>query len=312
MRSSCLASSILVLCGCALHHGAPVPEPARDPARDSLFLIDQARTDSVAARGDVEGMLASFAPSVVFLRAGAPAAFGLSATQRLLRAGGEPPGTRTAWEPLGGGVSDDVRAAYTFGVSVRAAPAATPQIERYIAFWSRESGGPWRIIAYAEVDGPPTSGDRRYTAEDLAIDTSVQRNAPSPVQETRARVRAADSSFSDLSYRMGTAFAFGSTAANDAVIFGDAQLVIGPRQIQRYLDAHIGQTSLVWQPDYTWVAGSRDLAFTIGETTFTGRGASGAAIQRLGKYLTVWKRQSDDTWKFVVDGGSPNPRGADR
>src|ERR1041385_6196106 len=43
-----------LLCGCVLRGGAPVPEPARAPARDSLFLVDQARTDSVAARGFVD------------------------------------------------------------------------------------------------------------------------------------------------------------------------------------------------------------------------------------------------------------------
>ena len=311
MASPWAAWSALLLCGCVLRRGAPVPEPARGPARDSLFLIDEARTDSVAARGYVDGTLASLGPPIVFLRAGAPIASGLEAARRLLTASAEPAGTRMAWEPLGGGISDDLRAAYTYGVTVRAGPASTPQVERYIAFWSRDPRGPWRIIAYSEVNAPAVHRDRTADRESV-IDTAVQSGAARAVREARDRVRAADSSFSDLSYRMGIPFAFSNTAAADAVIFADPQFVVGPRAIQEYLESRSAQSSLVWQPVSAWVAGSRDLGFTIGEYTSTERGASGAAIQRTGKYLTVWKRQSDGTWKFVVDGGNPNPRQSDR
>jgi ketosteroid isomerase-like protein len=307
MRSSWAACSALLLCGCVLRHNAPVPEPARGPARDSLLLVDQGRTDSVAARGYVAGMLASFAPQVVFLRAGAPIAAGLEAARHLLAASAEPQGTRMAWEPLGGGVSDDLRAAYTWGVTVRAGPASSPQVERYIAFWSRDARGPWRIIAYSEVNAPAMRRER-VSDRESAIDTAVQRNAAKPVREARDQVRSADSSFSDLSYRMGIPYAFSNTAAPDAVIFGDPQLVVGPRAIQNFLESRSAQSSLVWQPVFAWVAGSRDLGFTIGEYTSTERGSSGAAIQRTGKYLSVWKHQSDGTWKFVVDGGNANPR----
>ena len=58
---------------------------------------------------------------------------------------------------------------------------------------------------------------------------------------------------------------------------------------------------------FAWVAGSEDIGFTVGEYIATLRGPSGAAIQRFGKYLSVWQRQHDDTWKFVVDGGNGSP-----
>lgn len=311
MRSTWAACSALLLCGCVLRRGAPVPEPARDPARDSLFLVDEARTDSVAARGYVDGTLALLAPRVVFLRAGAPIAAGIEAARHLLAAGVEPAGTRMAWEPLGGGVSDDLRSAYTYGVAVRAGPRSTPEFDRYVAFWSRDPRGPWRIIAYSEVNAPAVHKDGASERE-AVIDTSIQRGASRAVREARDLVRSADSSFSDLSYRMGIPFAFSNTATADAVIFGDPQLIVGPPAIRKFLEARSAQSSLVWQPVFAWVAESRDLGFTIGEYTSTQRGSSGAAIQRTGKYLTVWRRQSDGTWRFVVDGGNANPRENDR
>jgi len=258
------------------------------------------------------------AENVVYLRAGAPAAFGLAATRALLDAGGrgEPAATRLYWQPLGGGVSGDLRAAYTFGVAVQAAAAAPPRFGRYIAFWERQRNGPWRITAYTEVNGPVSPASREPAARNSDGDVAPSERPPAAsaaIAEERSRLRAADSSFSDLSYRMGVAYAFANTVAPDGVVFGDPQLVIGARAIEDYFGAHAGQSSLVWQPVFAWVAASRDLGFTIGESTSTGLGASGAAVQRMGKYLTVWKRQSDGTWKFVVDGGNPGPpRGDER
>src|SRR5215475_8512973 len=108
-----------LLCGCALHGSTTVPEPARGPARDSLFHLDESRTDSVAARGFVGGIIPLLADNVVYLRAGAPVASGLAATRTLLATGDNPSATRLFWQPLGGGVSGDLLAAYTFGVAVR-------------------------------------------------------------------------------------------------------------------------------------------------------------------------------------------------
>src|SRR4051812_29517910 len=94
-----LLPAALLLFGCSLRHKSAAPEPARGPARDSLFQLDQTRGDSVAARGGVDGALALFSPGIVFLRAGVPAIYGRDAARALLNAG---PTTRAqAWQPLG-------------------------------------------------------------------------------------------------------------------------------------------------------------------------------------------------------------------
>ena len=315
MRAYPVIASV-ALCGCFVHGANVTPEPARAPVRDSLFHLDEARTDSVAVHGFADGMTPWLASKVVYLRADAPIAFGIDATRAIFEATAESAGTRMSWQPLGGDVSKDLGAAYTYGIAVRATPAATPRVGRYIAFWERERPGPWRIAAYAEVNGPTSrSTHDRVARSDGDVATS---EAPAPTPrvakgdaEERARLRAADSLFSDLSYRMGVAFAFSNTVAPGGIVFGDPQLVIGSDAIAEYFNARAAQSSLVWQPVFAWVAASRDLGFTVGESTSTGRGASGAAVQRLGKYLTIWSRQSDGTWKFVVDGGNSGPQRGD-
>jgi ketosteroid isomerase-like protein len=303
MRTRAIISATVLLCGCTLRHRPVAPEPARGPALDSLFQIDRARGDSIAALGAVDGMLALLAPNVVFLRAGVPAVYGRAAVGTLLAEAIAAPAALN-WQPLGGDVAYDLHSAYTYGVTARvAAPRTEIRLERYIAYWERGRGQPWRITAYAEVGSPAANG--------LALprtDPPEPGQRPSkPMLAATAKVQATDSLFSDLADRMGTAFAFSNNADDYGVVFGSPALVVGPKAIQKFFEAQGTASSLSWRPVYTSVAASLDLGFTVGDYTATSRGASGAAIQRFGKYLTVWKRERDGTWKFLVDGGNATP-----
>jgi len=298
----------MMLAGACHRRGDEVaPSPARLPARDTLFAFDQSRSDSATAHGVSDAMLALLSPDVAFLRAGVPALYGIEAVRTMFAANPETSGTSITWQPLGGGISNDLRAGYTYCIAARVTPRAPVRLERYIAYWRRDARAPWRIAAYAEVGAPPASegsGAERMTPPNPTL--------PRALAQARGAVRAADSLFADLAYRMGTGYAFAATVAQDGVMFGNPQLVIGPQAVQDFFAGGAG-SSLSWQPVYAAVAASRDLGFTIGEYTSTGRGPTGAAVQRFGKYLTVWRLQSDGTWKFVVDGGNPTPsRGGDR
>ena len=303
MRTRSLFSTAVLLCGCSLHHRPAVPEPVRGPTRDSLFHLDQTRADSVAASGAVDGLLAFLAPDVVYLRAGVPAVYGRDAVRALMTAGGSASAAEITWQPLGGGVSNDLHSAYTFGIAARAAQPRAMRLERYIAYWRRLPDQSWRIAAYAEV------GVDRATVGVLPADRPAPAGRPQPksTREAIAMIRATDSLFSDLADRMGNAFAFANSVDPYGVVFGAPQLVIGPKAVQEFFSAERGGSSLSWHPIYADVAGSLDLGFTIGEYSVTSLSTSGATIQRFGKYLTVWKRQPDGTWKFVIDGGNGTP-----
>jgi len=304
MSTRTVILATVLVSGCSLHRRAVAPEPARGPALDSLFRLDESRADSLIARGPIDGMLAFLGEDVVYLRAGVPAVYGREGARVLIVAGSGAPTLNLAWQPVGGGVANDLQSAYTYGLVARVAQPKTPlRFERYIAYWRRDGQQPWRITAYSEVGSPP-AGEVALTAEQT---TPPVRALPKPLEEVTSQLRAADSLFSDLAYRMGTGFAFSNTAADNGVVFGTPQLVVGPEAIRSFFAGQEASTSLTWRPVYAVAASSRDLGFTIGEYIATGRGASGAAVQRFGKYLTVWKRQRDGTWKFVVDGGSPTP-----
>lgn len=301
MKTRSLLPTALLLSGCILHHRPPAPEPPRGPARDSLYQFDLTRADSVARRGAVDGFAAVLAPDVVFLRAGVPAVYGIDAAKRLLAA--STASAIPSWEPLGGDVSRDLQSGYTYGVAARAAGSAPAQLDRYIAFWRRTPGSPWRIAAYAEV-GAPGSNEVAFSSTEL---TPPALSGVKALAQTAVQIRQTDSLFSDLADRMGTANAFGEYVAGYGVVFGAPTLVVGPTAVRAYFAARSAGTSLTWRPVYASVANSLDLGFTVGDYIATGRGASGAAVQHFGKYLTIWQRQPDGDWKFVVDGGNPTP-----
>jgi hypothetical protein len=247
-------------------------------------------------------------PDVVYLRAGVPAVYGRAAVSDMLAAPAPTIPSGIAWEPLGGAVSYDLLAGYTFGVTARPSAGSPVHFERYIAMWRRTRGAPWQLTAYVEVEAPP------------AVEASVPQSALTPpatsmsekLRATTAKVRAADSLFSDLSDRMGIGYAFSNTIAPLGVLFASPRLVVGPDATRELYAARGNGTALTWHPVFAWVTTSEDLGFTVGEYIATLRGPSGAAVQRFGKYLTVWQRQGDGTWKFVADGGNPTPKAADR
>ena len=59
--------------------------------------------------------------------------------------------------------------------------------------------------------------------------------------------------------------------------------------------------TISWQPVKVEVARSGDLAYARGTYDATFRDAKGNPVTDRGKYLEVWKRQSDGGWKCIVD-----------
>jgi len=58
---------------------------------------------------------------------------------------------------------------------------------------------------------------------------------------------------------------------------------------------------LTWHPDKAGVARSGDLGYTSGTYEWSFKDASGKAVSDKGKYLIVWKKQADGSWKVLFD-----------
>jgi ketosteroid isomerase-like protein len=60
---------------------------------------------------------------------------------------------------------------------------------------------------------------------------------------------------------------------------------------------------LEWYPVRVEVSNSGDLGYTFGNWTLT----TSKSEKNYGNYATVWKRQPDGSWKFVLDTGNSTP-----
>jgi ketosteroid isomerase-like protein len=62
--------------------------------------------------------------------------------------------------------------------------------------------------------------------------------------------------------------------------------------------------SITWEPNFSEVAESGDLGYTIGTYEMTASADEGARTFR-GSYLTVWRRNENGVWKVEADIGNP-------
>jgi ketosteroid isomerase-like protein len=67
---------------------------------------------------------------------------------------------------------------------------------------------------------------------------------------------------------------------------------------------------LTWQPVKIDVASSGDLAYSLGNWQLKGKNPKGEEVTQTGKYITVWKKQKDGSWKVVADTGTVDPPAA--
>jgi ketosteroid isomerase-like protein len=68
---------------------------------------------------------------------------------------------------------------------------------------------------------------------------------------------------------------------------------------------------LTWGPEFADVAASGDLGYTTGPWSLK-RDRSSDKFDAHGRFFTVWKRQSDGSWKFAVDIGISHPPHVDK
>jgi ketosteroid isomerase-like protein len=64
---------------------------------------------------------------------------------------------------------------------------------------------------------------------------------------------------------------------------------------------------LIWTPVGADISASRDLGYTYGTYELHSRDKDGNPKVAYGKYTTVWKKQTDGTWKVVLDMGNTSP-----
>ena len=111
-----------------------------------------------------------------------------------------------------------------------------------------------------------------------------------------------DKAFSRLSEQVGMKAAYIDYIDSNGVILKPGQLpVVGANAIDYLIQQNDTAFSLTRQPQSAVVAASGELGYTYG--IFSYRLKTNDSTQ-YGTYVSIWKKQSDGTWKFVLDSGN--------
>lgn len=130
----------------------------------------------------------------------------------------------------------------------------------------------------------------------LALALSAQADADLAAPAAAAReIEAAEANFAAEADRIGIVPAFRQFVGPDAVMFLPRPVIINPR-----LDKANWPGNLDWRPEGIGVSADGSTAFSLGPSAWRFPQSTDH-----GYYLTIWKRQPDGGWKFVVDRNNP-------
>lgn len=141
----------------------------------------------------------------------------------------------------------------------------------------------------------------------LILGTVLPLLACNPSGKTKMyemEIMEADREFSNFSIRNGQIAAFLEYAAPDVVLIKPNMYpIVGHERLQQHYAGRADSTFvLTWEPQFARVAKSGELGYTYGYWQFYLKSQPDSVEK--GTYATVWQRQPDGKWKFVLDLGN--------
>ena len=121
------------------------------------------------------------------------------------------------------------------------------------------------------------------------------------VREAQAAIEAANAKFSEA-FARGDAKALSAMYTSDAIAFPpDSEMIRGNGAIGEFWKAQRDggvQSAALTTID---VGGSGDVAYEVGNVSLTIQSAGKEPTTAMAKYVVVWKRQVDGSWKLHRD-----------
>ena len=120
--------------------------------------------------------------------------------------------------------------------------------------------------------------------------------------EERMRMMEADRAFSRLSEERGMNKAFLEYIDSNGLLLRPNHLpLLGADAIDFLIQQNDSAFTLKWEPKSGMVSESGDLGFTYGIYVLRPKQKDTLIY---GNYVSIWKKQADGNWKFVLDSGN--------
>jgi ketosteroid isomerase-like protein len=133
----------------------------------------------------------------------------------------------------------------------------------------------------------------------FATDEKDPENSNNPKEQ----LIKTDKAFSEKSVKEGIPAAFIAYADDDVILMRDGQFPItGKKDLEEYYSKMKSSNArLEWSPVKAEVSESGELGYTFGNWIYTSKDTV------YGNYVTIWKKQKDGGWKYILDGGNTTP-----
>lgn len=96
--------------------------------------------------------------------------------------------------------------------------------------------------------------------------------------------------------------AFAQWFADDAVVLNNGQpATMGRAAIAAQAKWDAKEYQLTWAPEGAQMGPSNDMGFTWGHYEGKGKDKNGQPLLLSGRYMTVWKKMPDGSWKVAMD-----------
>jgi ketosteroid isomerase-like protein len=116
-----------------------------------------------------------------------------------------------------------------------------------------------------------------------------------------------EQAFSKMAEEKDTREAFMAFIADDGLLFRPGAVNGKKWMLDHPVPPSDKNPLLAWQPSFAGMAEAGDMGFTTGPWEFK-NDVKDAKPSGYGHFVTVWKKQKDDSWKFVVDLGISHPQ----
>jgi ketosteroid isomerase-like protein len=102
--------------------------------------------------------------------------------------------------------------------------------------------------------------------------------------------------------------AFAAWFAPDAVTLANGKAaIVGHDAIAASATWTAASYQLTWKPEGARVSQSGDMGYTWGHYDGVSKDSEGNSVKTSGRYMTLWKKQSDGAWKVEVDASNDGP-----
>lgn len=214
------------------------------------------------------------------------------------------------WEPLLAGVSTAGDIGYTHGRYEKDVTSADGRAAKgfgyYGMVWHKDKNGKWKIAACVglipvKLPGQPpleqTIREAKLTGDaDAVVKTELAFSAYSVEN-------SADKAFHRYIADTGIALSSQGPPRDKAFYTKAIKDAAGRRRVP---DER--KMTLEWEPFVSRVSASGDMAYNYGPYRYTVTDtAKGSKKEFFGYFCTVWKKQEDNSWKFLLDGGNQCP-----